>query len=97
MASQTPRVGTPAGLRDVKPAGTDGAAVVVAADVAARTDSDSEKHDVETTDDGRFHQYIERDGKQVLVSWTKAEEARVVRKADFLLLPLFTACIILSF
>ncbi|RKU43065.1 hypothetical protein DL546_000705 [Coniochaeta pulveracea] len=75
---------------DVKPIGTDGPAAVVTADVASRTDSDTEKHDIETTDDGRFHQYIERDGKQVLISWTKAEEARVVRKADFILLPLFT-------
>lgn len=77
---------------DVKPIGTDGPAAVVTADVASRTDSDTEKHDIETTDDGRFHQYIERDGKQVLISWTKAEEARVVRKADFILLPLFTVC-----
>jgi hypothetical protein len=94
MAYQTTEVGTLARLRDVKSTGSDGAAVVVAADVTARTDSDSEKHDIETTEDGRFHQYIERDGQQVLVSWTKAEEARVVRKADFFLLPLFTVCVI---
>ncbi|KAJ9144773.1 MFS general substrate transporter [Coniochaeta hoffmannii] len=90
MASQTPEVGTLAGLRESKSTGTDGTTFVITADVAAGTDSNSEKHDVESNEDGCFHQYIERNGKQVLVSWTKAEEARVVRKADFLFLPLFT-------
>ncbi|KAF3063748.1 hypothetical protein GL218_02507 [Daldinia childiae] len=36
-----------------------------------------------------FHQHIERNGQQVLVSWTKEEERRVVRKADYLFLPIF--------
>ncbi|OJJ42213.1 hypothetical protein ASPZODRAFT_2122598 [Penicilliopsis zonata CBS 506.65] len=48
-----------------------------------------------TSDEGSFHdntrleQWIEKDGQQVLVSWTKAEEAAIVRKADFILLPVF--------
>ena len=97
MASQSPEVGTVAGLRESKSTGTDGTTLVITADVAAATDSNSEKPDAESNDDGCFHQYIERNGKQVLVSWTKAEEARVVRKADFLFLPLFTVRIIPSF
>ncbi|OTB07793.1 hypothetical protein M426DRAFT_267012 [Hypoxylon sp. CI-4A] len=40
-------------------------------------------------DAGYFHQHIERNGQRVLVSWTKEEERRVVRKADLLFLPLF--------
>ncbi|OTB18984.1 hypothetical protein K445DRAFT_54466 [Daldinia sp. EC12] len=36
-----------------------------------------------------FHQHIEKNGQQVLVSWTKEEEKRVVRKADYLFLPIF--------
>ncbi|XXH00181.1 hypothetical protein Hte_006523 [Hypoxylon texense] len=46
--------------------------------------------DGESGDDGPyFHQHIERNGQQVLVSWTKEEEKRVVRKADYLFLPIF--------
>ncbi|KAI1390999.1 MFS general substrate transporter [Hypoxylon trugodes] len=40
-------------------------------------------------DDLYFHQRIEKNGQQVLVSWTKEEEKRVVRKADWLFLPIF--------
>ncbi|KAI5865489.1 MFS general substrate transporter [Durotheca rogersii] len=41
-------------------------------------------------DDGQyFHQHIVKDGQQVLISWTKEEERRVVRKADYLFLPIF--------
>ncbi|XDG02212.1 hypothetical protein ABKA04_001827 [Annulohypoxylon sp. FPYF3050] len=36
-----------------------------------------------------YHQHIVRNGQQVLVSWTKEEEKRVVRKADYLFLPIF--------
>ncbi|KAI2621698.1 MFS general substrate transporter [Hypoxylon sp. NC1633] len=51
------------------------------------TPSDGESGD---SFDGTFyHQHIERDGQRVLVSWTKDEEKRVVRKADFLFLPIF--------
>ncbi|KAI1764068.1 MFS general substrate transporter [Hypoxylon sp. FL1150] len=39
--------------------------------------------------DGYYHQCIERNGMQVLVSWTKEEEKSVVRKADYLFLPIF--------
>ncbi len=45
--------------------------------------------DLENPNDGLFHQVIVKDGKEVLVSWTQEEQARVVRKADFLFLPLF--------
>lgn len=52
-----------------------------------RPPSDTESSDI---GDGVFRQHIEKDGKQVLVVWDKHEEARVVRKADFLFLPLFS-------
>ncbi|KAK1764342.1 MFS general substrate transporter [Phialemonium atrogriseum] len=68
---------------DEKPA-VAGNAVPITADVTPKSESD-----MESTDDGLRHQHIEKDGRQVLVSWTKDEEARVVRKADFLFLPLF--------
>ncbi|KAI4867270.1 MFS general substrate transporter [Hypoxylon rubiginosum] len=46
--------------------------------------------DGESGDDGPYyHQHIERNGQRVLVSWTKEEERRVVRKADYLFLPIF--------
>ena len=40
---------------------------------------------------GIFSTFIEKDGQQVLVTWTKQEERVVVRRADLLLLPVFTA------
>lgn len=43
----------------------------------------------EASSDGVFHQIIVKDGQDVLVSWTLEEEKRVVRKADFLFLPIF--------
>jgi hypothetical protein len=93
MAPQSPEARILADLSDVKSTETDRTVLRIAAEVTAKTDSDSEKHDVESTEDGHFNQYIERDGKHILVNWTKEEEARVVRKADFLFLPLFTVCI----
>ncbi|KAJ9150375.1 MFS general substrate transporter [Pleurostoma richardsiae] len=90
MAPQSPEARILADLSDVKSTETDRTVLRIAAEVTAKTDSDSEKHDVESTEDGHFNQYIERDGKHILVNWTKEEEARVVRKADFLFLPLFT-------
>ncbi|KAI1074120.1 MFS general substrate transporter [Whalleya microplaca] len=51
--------------------------------------SGHESRDSEDLQDGLYHQHIERDGERVLVSWTKAEERRVVRKADYLFLPVF--------
>jgi hypothetical protein len=39
---------------------------------------------------GVFRFSIEKDGKSVLVARIKEEETRVVRKADFLFLPLLT-------
>lgn len=47
------------------------------------------ERDPEDPNDGSFHQVIVKDGTEVLVSWTRAEQTRVVRKADFLFLPLF--------
>lgn len=93
MVFQPPESGTPSGLRHLKSTGTDRTTLVIAADVTASADSNSEKHDIEDNEGSLLHQYIERDGKQVLISWTKTEEARVVRKADFLFLPLFTVSI----
>jgi hypothetical protein len=52
----------------------------------------SDTQDVEGINDGLYHQVIKRDGMDVLVSWSKKEERKVVRKADFLFLPLFTVC-----
>lgn len=45
--------------------------------------------DLEDPNDGLFHQVITKEGKDILVSWTQEEQAQVVRKADFLFLPLF--------
>ena len=58
--------------------------------VTPTTASSDNEHYVEELGNGTFRYPIERDGQQVWVSWTKKEEARVVRKADVLLLPLFT-------
>lgn len=52
-----------------------------------KPESDTESNDI---GDGIFRQHIEKHGKKVLVLWSKDEEARVVRKADFLFLPLFS-------
>ena len=57
---------------------------------ASGTLSESEERDVEEYQDGLLHQVITQDGKEIVVSWSKEEEAKVVRKADFLFLPLFT-------
>lgn len=57
---------------------------------ASGTSSSTEEQDAEDNRGGLLHQIIERDGKEILVSWSKADEARVVRKADLLFLPLFT-------
>lgn len=62
-------------------------AVGLAADGFHKSPSETESSDV---GDGIFRQHIDKDGKQVLVVWSKDEEARVVRKADFLFLPLFS-------
>ena len=51
---------------------------------------DGGRRDPEDPNDGLFHQVIVKDGKEVLVSWTPEEQARVVRKADFMFLPLFS-------
>ncbi len=51
--------------------------------------SDGGKRDLENPNDGLFHKVIVKNGEDVLVSWTREEQARVVRKADFLFLPLF--------
>lgn len=72
---------------DEKPAAAPQGPVDVSADDFHKSPSESESSDV---GDGTFWQYIEKDGRQVLVVWSKSEEARVVRKADFLFLPLFS-------
>ncbi|KAI0897789.1 MFS general substrate transporter [Annulohypoxylon nitens] len=60
---------------------------VEAKEEALRTPSDGESGD--PGDRLYYHQHIVRNGQQVLVSWTKEEEKRVVRKADYLFLPIF--------
>ncbi|KAL4815662.1 hypothetical protein BDW67DRAFT_185664 [Aspergillus spinulosporus] len=40
--------------------------------------------------DGILSQSILKNGEQVLISWRLAEEARIVRKLDFLFLPIFS-------
>ncbi|KAL5408500.1 hypothetical protein PMIN03_006469 [Paraphaeosphaeria minitans] len=57
---------------------------------ASGTLSENAERDSEQYPDGLLHQVIERNGKEILVSWNEEEEAKVVRKADFLFLPLFT-------
>ncbi|KAI1100744.1 major facilitator superfamily domain-containing protein [Jackrogersella minutella] len=54
---------------------------------AARIPSNGESGNSESN--LHYHRYIVRNGQQVLVNWTKEEERRVVRKADFLFLPIF--------
>lgn len=61
--------------------------VDIAADEFHKSPTESESSDI---GDGIFRQHIEKDGKQVLVVWSNGEEDRVVRKADFLFLPLFS-------
>lgn len=69
-----------------------------AVQLVAETGVDAKEESLNTPSDGEsgssednlyFHQHIERNGQQVLVSWTKEEERRVVRKADYLFLPIF--------
>lgn len=43
--------------------------------------------------DGLFSQEIERGGKMLLVTWTRDEERRAVRKADMILLHLFSVSV----
>lgn len=50
---------------------------------------DFEKVDSITSTDTR-RQLIEKDGKEVEISWTEAEENWAVRKADLLFLPIFS-------
>ncbi|KAL3457529.1 major facilitator superfamily domain-containing protein [Aspergillus heterothallicus] len=50
----------------------------------------SERYDTEDEGDGILSQYIIRNGEQVLVTWQKDEEVRIVRKVDFLFLPIFS-------
>lgn len=38
----------------------------------------SDGYETERLQNGFFHQTIEKDGKEVLVSWTKEDESRVV-------------------
>lgn len=63
---------------------------VDAKEEALRTPSDGESGN--SGDHLYYHQHIVRNGQQVLVSWTKEEEKRVVRKADYLFLPIFAVC-----
>ncbi|KAH6654748.1 major facilitator superfamily domain-containing protein [Truncatella angustata] len=46
--------------------------------------------DANSVQDSVLSQQIKRNEKQIIVTWTKEEERRVVRKADFILLPLFS-------
>ena len=49
-----------------------------------------EKKDIETSSEDRLQAYIDKNGEQVLITWTRVEQRKVVRKADFLFLPIFT-------
>jgi hypothetical protein len=53
------------------------------------TPPDSERSD-EEQENGTLTQHILKNGEQVLVTWRKEEEARIVRKVDFLFLPVFS-------
>lgn len=74
----------------------------MAAQLVAEAGVDAKEEGLNTPSDGEsgssednlyFHQHIERNGQRVLVSWMKEEERRVVRKADYLFLPIFAVCI----
>ncbi|KAF2023236.1 MFS general substrate transporter [Setomelanomma holmii] len=58
-------------------------------EVPSYSPSGSDKNDLEDNDN-IFEQVIQRDGQDVLVRWTKEEERKVVRRADFRFLSLFT-------
>ena len=58
-------------------------------DIDARTGADIEK-----LEDGTFSAYIPKNGAEMLVTWTKEEQARVVRKADIFLLPIFAVSLL---
>ncbi len=58
----------------------------------AESTSDIEKQPAGTLD-GKNRQIILKRGDEWLVTWTKDEERRVVRKADFLFLPIFTVSV----
>ncbi|OTA94856.1 hypothetical protein M434DRAFT_10376 [Hypoxylon sp. CO27-5] len=68
-----------------------------AAQIINQAGTDVKEEGLSTPSDGEsssgdsvyHHQHIERNGQRVLVSWTKEEEKRVVRKADYLFLPIF--------
>jgi len=51
---------------------------------------------VEDSRDGLVHGHVLKDGKRVYISWTKEEERRVVRKADFFLLPVLVVSLFSS-
>lgn len=61
----------------------------------AQRDSDLGSDEVPSTEaeqDGMLHQVIDRDGQEILVSWTRQEERKVVRKVDWILMPLVVVC-----
>jgi hypothetical protein len=49
---------------------------------------DSEQNDEE--EEGILSQHIRKNGEQILVTWRKEEEVHIVRKVDFLFLPIFS-------
>ena len=51
--------------------------------------SETPSEDLENLQSGVFHQCIQKNGQNFLVTWTKDEERKIVRKADFLFLPIF--------
>lgn len=71
---------------------TEKSSVINVKEEGHRISRSNKSPDPEDPSDGLFHQHIDRDGQQVLVTWAKDEERRVVRKADFLFLPLFAVC-----
>lgn len=62
-------------------------AISTTADDILKSQSETENSDL---GDGLLRQHIDKNGGRVLIVWSKSEEAKVVRKADFLFLPLFS-------
>lgn len=62
---------------------------VSTSNVKLRNGSETPSEDLENLHSGLFHQVIQKNGEDFLVTWAKDEERKIVRKADFLFLPIF--------
>lgn len=58
-------------------------------DEKAASIAQSDDNGESTGSAGSFATNIDKDGKRVLITWTRQDERKVVRKADLLFLPVF--------